>query len=254
LGRALRAAVAVLLGIGSSAALAIPGAGDTGLTSLLSKAAERLAGPEVSAYFQREKEEDLSSEGRVTAVRLTRTFQTLRSDGSQHGEVIEAIENGENVLEKVRKFRADRERESRGAKTPPLPLDLEFRLPFDASQRGRYIFTRVGGSEAEPRIHFQPAVDPKRLWVGEATLDAATGTILQLQGHPAVLPMFVDQIDISMEFNPGAATGALPARLVIEGGAHFLFFHKRMRYTSITNLPDPSTVSKDGTPLRASRN
>ncbi len=209
----------------------------TDLHPLLELVANRLNGPEISKYGQTETEEDLDGENHVTSVRMTKSVQHLLPGGKQHGDVILAIEDGQDVTEKVRAFRAEREAKANQGREEPLPIDLDFHLPFEASQLDRYTFTRVGGTDAQPILQFEPREDRKRLWVGQARIDAATGTLLDLSGHPAVLPMFVDQIDVRLEFSPERPPGLMPAKVVIEGGAHFLFFHKRMRYTSVTSLP-----------------
>ena len=166
----------------------------------------------------------------------------------EHGDVIEAIENGYDVTGNVRRFRADREKKTQGKRGPPIDIDLEFKLPFEGSQQSRYRFSVTGGTALAPRVHFEPKGERHRLWVGDATLDAATGTILSLFGHPAILPAFVDQIDVHMEFNPSIPAGTLPSRMVVEGGGHFLWFHKRMRYTSVTAVPVNANATAAATP------
>lgn len=204
------------------------------LDALLQSTAARLSTPEPTQYNQTETEEDLDSDNHVTSTRKTWSVQHKLPGGKEHGDVVQATEDGRDVTPAVREFRAKKERDqAKDGDDSPLPIDLEFHLPFEASQLSRYAFTRTGGTDAAPLVHFEPKSDRHRLWEGEAKLDAATGTILELNGHPAVLPMFVDQIDIRMEYRPEVPLGAMPSRVVIVGGAHFLFFHKRMRYTSL---------------------
>ena len=237
----------------SSLLLAVSGASSPqapgiDLDPLLVKAAARLSVPEASSYLQTETEEDLDNHNHVTATRTTKSHQALLPDGTQHGDVIEAIENGYDVTGNVRRFRADREKKTQGKRGPPIDIDLEFKLPFEGSQQSRYRFSVTGGTALAPRVHFEPKGERHRLWVGDATLDAATGTILSLFGHPAILPAFVDQIDVHMEFNPSIPAGTLPSRMVVEGGGHFLWFHKRMRYTSVTAVPVNANATAAATP------
>jgi hypothetical protein len=46
-------------------------------------------------------------------------------------------------------------------------------------------------------------------------------------------------MNVHMEFDPSVAAGPLPAKFVVEGSGHFLFFNKRMRYTSVTAVAKP---------------
>jgi hypothetical protein len=221
----------------AAAGMSAPVASGVELQPVLEKAAARLGTPEAPAFVQTETEEDIDRHGKIYATRMTKSKQRILPDGTQHGEVLEALEDGRDVTGPVRKLRADREKKSQGKRGPPIDIDLEFKLPFEGSQQGRYHFSVVGGTALTPRVHFEPSGDRHRLWVGDATVDAATGTILSLFGHPAILPTFVDQIDVRMEFKPEVVAGTLPQRLIVEGEGHFLFFHKRMRYTSVAQVP-----------------
>lgn len=209
------------------------------LQPLLQRAAARLAAPEEPIFIETETEEDLDRRGRTTAVRICESEQTSVPGAAPHREVIEAFNNSYLVTGTVRKHKAEWERQAKAARAK-LSAYLELTLPFEASQQGQYRFTAVGMAVGtagpQVRVHFEPAGQGRRLWVGDATLDAASGTILQLLGHPAVLPRFVDYMNVHMEFDPTIA-GPLPAKMVIEGSGHFLFFHKRMRYTSVTAVP-----------------
>jgi hypothetical protein len=217
---------------------ASPARADDDLKPLLERAAARLGKPAYSGYVQTEMEEDLDNDGKVVATRMTKTDQTLLPDGTRQEKVLEAMENGGDVKAKVIEFRADRDRKARANGGKPklyaTDLDVEFALPFEAEQRASYVFQRVGGDALRPRIHFEPREKGEsRKWTGEATLDAATGTLLMVKGHPSARPRFVDDIDIQMEFTPDAPPGPMAERMVVVGGGHFLFFHKRMRYTSV---------------------
>jgi hypothetical protein len=209
------------------------------LPALLQRAADRLEAPPAACFVETETEEDLDRRGRTTALRICKSAQSSLSDGTTHREVIEAFENGYLVTGLVRRVRARQEKERSDAKAK-LSAYLELAVPFEATQQSRYRFTVVASGADQIRVHFEPAADRRRLWIGDATLDAATGTILQLRGHPAILPRFVDHLDVYMEFDPKVAPGPLPTRLVVEGSAHFLFFNKRMRYTSVTAVSQPA--------------
>ncbi len=235
--------ISIALGVPRPAAPSVaprPGAVESHgeLEGLLRMTASRLAVAEASSLLETETEEDLDRRGKTTAVRICKSARSRLPDGTEHGEVIEAFDRGYLVTGTVRAHKAEWEKQASVAKAK-LAVYLELTLPFERSQQGLYRFTAVDSSGPHVRVHFEPAGQRRRLWVGDATLDAATGTILQLLGHPAVLPRFVDYMDVHMEFDPKVATGPLAAKQVIEGSGHFLFFHKRMRYTSVTVVPPP---------------
>jgi hypothetical protein len=229
------ALLAVVLSVPSQPTQPLPA---IDLPTLLQRSAARLAAPLPSCFAETETEEDLDRRGRTTALRICKTAQTRLPDGTEHREVIEAFENGYLVTGRVRRLQAQLDKETRDAKAK-LSVYLALEVPFEAAQQGRYRFTLVGAVGPQIQVHFEPAADRRRLWVGDATLDAATGTILQLLGHPAVLPRLVDHMNVHMEFDPSVAAGPLPAKFVVEGSGHFLFFNKRMRYTSVTAIAKP---------------
>ncbi len=229
---------AVLLAI--SGALPPP-ASNAALDPLLQRVARRLTAPAAEQHLQVEVEEDLDNGDRTTSVLTTRSVQRLLPNGTQHGDVLDAVENGRDVTQRVRHAWAERAHEGQGSALPAAKLDLELRLPFEASQQSRYAFSVIGGSAEVPVVHFEPRGNGQRLWVGLASVDAKTGTILEMVGHPAVLPSFVDQIEVRMEFRADDPPGVTPARCVVKGGGHLLFVQKRMRYTLVTTHP-PATL------------
>jgi hypothetical protein len=207
---------------------------DVTLDPLLQRVAQRLTAPAAAQHLQVETEEDLDKGDRTTSVLTTRSAQRLLPNGIQHGDVLEAVENGRDVTQRVRHAWAERGQQAQSSAIPEAKVDLEFRLPFEASQQGRYVFSVVAGSAEVPIVHFEPRGNGRRLWVGQASVDAKTGTILEMVGHPAILPRFVDQIDVHMEFRADGPPGPTPAHCVVKGGGHMLFIQKRMRYTLVT--------------------
>lgn len=210
------------------------------LQVLLRRVASRLAAPQSPQLIETEIEEELDGNNRVTRTRITTSSLTCASGATLLRTVVLASEDGHDITRRVRD-----DVEHHRSETPRV--DLELRLPLEQSQQWRYVFTRVGGTDAEPLVRFEPrGAERHRLWVGQARIDSASGTILEAVGRPAVLPRFVDQIDVHMEFAPEGPPGPQPARLQILGAAHFLFFHKRMRYTSILAMPDHVSAALGG--------
>ena len=207
------------------------------LDTVLHRAANRLALPGAPRYTQREIEESLDEERRTTSVRVTWSEQRILPNGGLRGDILRATEDGEDVTANARRELSQREQAGHGGWEPPVPVDLELRVPFEASQQARYRFTLVGGTPDVVLIAFEPRGDQHRLWTGRAQVDVATGTILEIAGRPAVLPHLVDQIDVRLEFLPTGPLGSTPARVRIEGQAHFLFIHRHLRYTSVISAP-----------------
>jgi hypothetical protein len=217
-------------------AIASPGFTEQDLPALLDRVSVRVGTPAYSGFTQKETEEDLDGDGNVTSTRMTKSRQMLSPDGSQRGVVIEGIEDGQDVTEKVRKFRDERDRKARarGQKRVDLiDLDIDLNIPFEAAERPNYRFSLINGDPSRPRVHFEPKSRESHGWIGDATIDAATATVLEMHGEPQVSPHFVDEITIQMEFEPTTPDGPNPARMVVVAKGHFLFFHKRMRYTSL---------------------
>ncbi len=233
--------LAVALGAGEPAGLsAVTGvaahASLPDLGALLQQAAARLSRAALAGFVQTETEEDLDRRGKTTAVRMTKSAEIILPDGTRQEEVREALEDGYDVTGKIRKFREERLRRAQREGKPLMPdVGMELKVPFESSEQPHYRFQVVDADPMTLRVQFAPKGDPHRRWVGEATLDAETGTILSLQGKPAVLPHFIDEMKVEMAFAKDVPTGAMPALLRVEGAGHFLFFNKAMRYTAVSS-------------------
>lgn len=215
--------------------LALPLFAALALNPLLSRIAARLSAADYSTLTQTETEEDLDAAGKATATRVCRSSLDTHADGGTHYTVVSASEDGKEVTDKIRAFRDARAKKNRAAGKPENGLDLEIeqRLPFEASEQPKYDFVLHETDGGLPWITFAPKKKDSRGWVGTAVVEPESGRLVRLEGRPSTLPRFVDSLSLSMEFGPEVPGGTLPSKLVIEGGGHFLFFDKRMRYTCL---------------------
>ena len=170
-------------------------------------------------------------EGHIETVRRDGTA-TDRKDGQfrvhpgpkrRHIEVIRYSEDGEDKTDAARdKVAADEKKDP----------DEDAKLPFMTSEQPKYTFVLRERDARDPervRIAFAPRVPSEKLIVGSAWIDARTGDVISAGVSPSVTGMFVDYLDVKMEFGERLKTCAVASRIDFEGSGGFLLFHRKFR-------------------------
>jgi len=165
-------------------------------------------------------------------------------DGKQATEVVRATRDGKDVTEDERAAEAEKRAQ---AEVQPKPKGapkrkVELSTPFGATAQPDYSFRVLGPDQNDPkklRVAFGPKGKPsKDLWVGEAIVDPETGALLWMKQHPSDLPLFVNQMDMVIEFFAQTELGNAVSKLRIEGEGGPPFFKRKFR--SVTSFSDYS--------------
>lgn len=215
-----------------------PLAGGTDLAALLARIGESTPG---MGYLVKERVQEMTvtslTEERDGKGRVTHTYERVRrmreQDGEQTSELLRAVDDGQDVTARRREEAARRDAEGKGKQAEK---GVAFELPFTKENLPRHRFTVLGRDAQDAsklRLGFEPAGerDPT-VMVGEALVDAASGRVLQLRFRPSKYPsMFIDRLDVQMDFREQPGVGAVVSRLVVDGEGGLLFFKKRGRST-----------------------
>lgn len=146
-----------------------------------------------------------------------------------HVEVLRYSEGGVDKTRDTRERVAEQERDR--ARQPRSP-DEELHMPFLSAEQPKYRF-RIG--EADPRaprrirVYFTAKHPAKNLGNGSAWVDAQTGDLLSLRVSPSKTSMFVDYINVTLEFGEDTPIGPAISRIRFEARGGFLFFRKEIR-------------------------
>jgi hypothetical protein len=147
--------------------------------------------------------------------------------------VIRFTENGEDKTADAQKKIAER-REKR-LKDPAKQAEArkkDIKLPFLASEQGRYVFTMAGRDAAQPgrvRIAFVPKVAAENAIKGSAWVEESTREVLSMGFSFSKNPVFVDHVDIQLTFGLPTQLGRAPSTLTFDGRGGFLFIRKHYR-------------------------
>lgn len=146
-----------------------------------------------------------------------------------HVQVLRYAEDGEDKTAEAReKVRRDEEKRDKKHKEP----DEVLHMPFLQPELGKYSF-RVGESDprspARVRVYFTAKQRAKNLGNGSAWVDTKTGEVLTMGVSPSKTSLFVDFVNVTLEFGDLTPSGPGISRIGFDAGGGFLFFHKRVR-------------------------
>jgi len=146
-----------------------------------------------------------------------------------HVQVLRYAEDGEDKTAEAReKVRRDEEKRDKKHKEP----DEVLRMPFLQPELGKYSF-RIGESDprspARVRVYFSAKQRAKNLGNGSAWVDTRTGEVLTMGVSPSKTSLFVDFINVTLEFGDVTPAGPGISRIGFDARGGFLFFHKRVR-------------------------
>jgi hypothetical protein len=176
-----------------------------------------------ASYTLTGKMERVDGSGNVAETRE----MTVKVNGMA-AEVVRYVEDGLDKTADERSRRGGNGRVSTGRVS-------RMRLPFLASERPRYTF-RIRELDANnPKrmlIEFRPKTPADDTASGTAWVDAIAGEVLTIRFSPTKRPRFVDNIDISIEFDSKTSLGRAPSKVTFEASGGFLFIRKRYRGTA----------------------
>ena len=151
--------------------------------------------------------------------------------GHEHEELVKYVEDGKDLTaEKKAKAAKDdaKKKDDDGGENEDVPI------PFSATRQPRYRFVSQGADDqGRLRIHYEPAGEPtKDDGVGDALVDVAAGTLVEMTWSPAKLPTMVKELAMTLTFTQDPAHGPLLSKIEGHGRAGVLFVQKRFRITT----------------------
>jgi hypothetical protein len=148
--------------------------------------------------------------------------QVILVGGKPVTHVLRATKDGKDNLQDSQKEATKEDR--KGRKLEP---------PFSAGNQPKYRFTMLGPAPSEVgllRIAFAPKEGrSSEVLEGEAVVDPVAGEIVRMTAHPSKNPVFVDRIDMQLEYGVRTTAGRMLSKVAFAGAGGFLFFHKRVR-------------------------
>ena len=136
--------------------------------------------------------------------------------------ILKYVEDGEDKTDDAREKQAD------AAKKP----HKEHRMPFLASEQARYTFDEVEVDAAHPthvRVTFVPKEPAEDTVEGSAWVDVPTGHVLTAGFKLSKPDLFVDYVNVTLEFGAETPLGPAVSRATIDGKGGLLFFRKHFR-------------------------
>jgi hypothetical protein len=116
----------------------------------------------------------------------------------------------------------------------------DLKLPFLASEQGRYLFTIAEHDAQKPervRVAFVPKTPAENAIKGSAWVDETEREVLSIGFSLSKNPTFVDHVEIKIVFGLPTELGRAPSKLSFDGRGGFLFIRKHYRGTA--TLSDP---------------
>jgi hypothetical protein len=202
-------------------------AGDDGLLATLlpklAASADRFEATLRKAAFTIEGHIETVGKDGATSDRRDGVFRVHPGAKRRHVEVVRYSEDGEDKTQDARdKVAGDEKKEPKE----------DAKLPFMTSEQPKYAFALKERDPSDPervRIEFVPRRPSEKLFVGSAWVDARTGDLVTAGVSPSKTGVFVDYLDIRIEFAERIGSVAVASRFTFEGSGGFLFFHRKFR-------------------------
>ncbi len=186
-------------------------------------------------------------------------FETMRTSASYaivgHVERIDGDGKPDNVKEMTARVEADGTRarldvlryledgedKTSEARTKAREADAEpkeekerktIRMPFLVTEQRRYAFEQVEVDRADParvRIAFVPRERAENAIEGSAWVDTRSGTVISAGFKMSKTAMFVDYVNVTVEFGATTPLGPAVSKVTMEGKGGILFLRKRFR-------------------------
>lgn len=175
------------------------------------------------------RSEELDGGGTVQHVDEVVTRLTRGPDGRPVPEVLRATRDGRDNIAEVRKRQAGRQAKP----DPNRKNSVSAVMPFARDAQAKYRFWLLPPYRDDPgrlRIGFGPRGEPEAgIYLGEAKVDPAQGSVLWLKQRPSKLPPFVDEIEMELEFNTSSPYGSMLSSMKFYGSGGVPLFKKRGR-------------------------
>lgn len=178
--------------------------------------------------------EEVDGDGEVSN-RKEGVFRVNTRGARAHVEVVRYSEAGEDKTREARERVAEQERERANK---PRKADEELHMPFLSAEEPKYVF-RIG--ETDPRaptrvrVYFTAKHPAKNLGNGSAWVDTQTGDVLSMGVSPSKTSLFVDYINVTLEFGENTSMGPALSRIRFEARGGFLFFRKKVRGMAVVS-------------------
>lgn len=188
------------------------------------------------------KMEMLDDSGKATEVKE----MTMRSTptGVPRDRIVKVMKYTEDGKDKTAEAQAKadaRRAKHKQAKNEKMGNDLK--LPFLASEQGRYIFSIAERDKNVPshvRINFNPKTPAEDAIKGSAWVDETSKEVLSTGFSLSKNPTFIDHVDVQITFGLPTQLGRAPSAVTFDGRGGFLFIHKHYRGTA--TITDPGVA------------
>ena len=166
--------------------------------------------------------EHVDSDGKPNSTKQMKA--RLEADGTAKAKlnILTYTENGEDKTEEARQK----------ARNPKDKTKPDIRMPFLASEQDRYVFNQVAVDTADAsrvQLAFVPKARAEDTIEGSAWVDTVTGTVISAGFKLSKTPMFVDYVNITVEFGANTSLGPAISKVTMEGKGGVLFLRKRFR-------------------------
>jgi|GEM_PF-1141436 len=189
------------------------------------------------AFLFAGKLEEVDGDGRTTETKEISVRVTPRPQPEARPlvDILRYLENGKDKTDEARKKALESQ-----DKPKKKDRDKDLKLPFHASQQGRYVFTLGERDPANPsrvRIAFVPKEPAEDALKGSAWVDESTSEILSMGFSFSKNPTFVDHVEVTIVFGLSTPLGRAPSRVAFDGRGGFLFIRKHYRGSATLSEP-----------------
>jgi hypothetical protein len=179
-----------------------------------------------ASYAAQGKLEQLDGDGKVSGTK--EMHARVEADGTRAKFVVLSyFEDGTDKTEDAKKDAKDR-----AEKKDPDKEKRQIRMPFLASQKGRYVFDVAEKDKADPsrvRITFVPVTKDESTIEGSAWVDERAGTVLSAGFKVSRTSMWIDYMHIQVEFGAPTPLGPAVSKVTLDGKGGILFLRKHFR-------------------------
>ncbi|MEO6576495.1 MAG: hypothetical protein ABIP89_21775, partial [Polyangiaceae bacterium] len=168
--------------------------------------------------------ENVDGDGNANSVKEVKAH--VDADGTTAKVTVERYtEDGADKTEEAKKKARDAEQKPKKAKP-------KYRMPILGTEQPRYVFDQVEVDRLDPsrvRITFAPKERADDTIEGSAWVDTKTGTLISAGFKLSKTSMFVDHVNVTVEFGAPTALGPAPSKVSMDGEGGILFFRKHFR-------------------------
>ncbi len=177
-----------------------------------------------ASYAVEGRLENVDGDGNPKSVKEVKAH--VDADGTTAKVSVERYtEDGADKTEEAKKKAHDQEQKPKKEKT-------KLKMPILTGEQSRYVFDQVEVDRVDPsrvRISFVPIERADDTIEGSAWVDTKTGTLISAGFKLSKTSMFVNHVNVTVEFGAPTALGPAPSKVSVDGEGGILFFRKHFR-------------------------